>query len=723
MSINSNRLIKVCLIIYFIILIIHFGHVFLFTDIRTFYHASKTGIENDFSNDWMLESGETVNAYDVSKAGFCDGKVISKILPDTILENDAVCFSTSNLRFNVYVDDMLIYSYDTEENITGMGDGVAFHMIGLGSKDEGKIFRIEGKTVLNSGRGGRLNVIQFGPEESFRYYLMRSNILEVVLSFLMIVFGLITILFYFGMQRKNPMLRSLWALGLSSVIFGIWSLCDTGIPQFMSGGTYAAREVIYLSLHLAGFPIVYFVNYVTKNKRKIYLCISFALTIFFVGLILFLRFAFGIGFNSMVPIIYASYGSQLLLLLIMLIDNAIYCRNKKITSNLSYFYFGAGLFVLSSFIDMISYAIAHIGSLGHGSWFRLGLSVFIISLAFQIFDWWAKEKTSLERDRFVNRILQDIMDSKDPDDKINKVLEYLCEELHADRAYIFEEMRDGTFDNTYEYCAEGVTPEINNLKHLPYKGVVDAWYEEYKKGGHILIYDLEKYREVSEGMYNVLKPQGIETLVTGPLILEGQYIGFFGVDNPPPAMMLEVSEIIRLLMYFLSGLIERRDNQRQLMKYSYQDALTGVGNRRAIRQFEKECLDTTRSYGLIMCDINGLKIVNDTKGHEAGDELIKTVSDCLIDIFGSGYVFRMGGDEFAIYVFADTLEEFEDKIKRFEVMIADKGYHVAIGYSFAPGGDPDYNAHKIEADNRMYDAKRRFYSEGNDRRRRSSDEG
>ena len=88
-------------------------------------------------------------------------------------------------------------------------------------------------------------------------------------------------------------------------------------------------------------------------------------------------------------------------------------------------------------------------------------------------------------------------------------------------------MNDGTFDNTYEYCSEGVTPEIDNLKGLPYDGTIDVWYEEYAKGGHVLIYDLEKYRNVSESMYEVLKPQGIQTLVTGPLILEGDYIGFF----------------------------------------------------------------------------------------------------------------------------------------------------------------------------------------------------
>ncbi|MCR5094807.1 MAG: sensor domain-containing diguanylate cyclase [Lachnospiraceae bacterium] len=401
----------------------------------------------------------------------------------------------------------------------------------------------------------------------------------------------------------------------------------------------------------------------------------------------------------------------------MLIDNELYCRKKGESFSMKLFYIGAGVFVAASFIDMSRYIAGQKGSIGRGSWFKLGLVIFVFFMVFQIFDWWSKEKTSLERDRFVNHLLQYIMGSMDQDHKINKVLEYLCEELHADRAYIFEDMKDGTFDNTYEYCAAGVTPEIDNLKGLPYVGTVDGWYEEYKKGGHVLIYDLEKYRAVSENMYNVLKPQGIRTLVTGPLIQEGEYIGFFGVDNPPVEMMEEISEIIRLLMFFLSEMVSRRDYQRKLVEYSYHDSLTGVGNRRAITEFEREKLDTSRPYGFVMCDINGLKTVNDNDGHEAGDALIKGVALCLTEVFGHDQVYRMGGDEFAAYVYDDSRESFESRVNRLRTMIREKGYYVAVGYSFAVHGDPDYRACRREADNRMYDEKRKFYRDGNDRRR------
>ncbi len=77
----------------------------------------------------------------------------------------------------------------------------------------------------------------------------------------------------------------------------------------------------------------------------------------------------------------------------------------------------------------------------------------------------------------------------------------------------------------------------------------------------------------------------------------------------------------------------------------------------------------------------------------------------------------MGGDEFAVYAYEDSQQAFEEKIEKVRLLVKEKGVHVAIGYSYADGGDPDYKARRTEADNRMYDEKRAFYSDGNDRRR------
>lgn len=711
MNYSQSKSIKACVVIYFIVIILFFGYICFFTDFTDFMRIVKTSSSRDFTSGWKLESGEEVDLSEFVAGNYGGSFRLCKKLPGKMFETDALYFSTSNLCFDIYVDDDCIYSFKTKENLTGMGDGISFHMIGLGIKDHGATVIIDGETAFSNKHGGRINEMRFGPEELYRYYILRSKSLEVCLSLLLIIFGVVIIAFYFGMAEKSTMMKSLWALGLSAIMFGLYSICDTGTPQLLTGVTYASRDIVYLIIHLAGFPMIYFINCITKSRRPVFLYFSFAISILSFGGLLVSWNVFGIDLHRMVKLIFLSYGLQLAIIIIMLIDNEIFCRKKNKASNLKYFYYGVIIFVAASLVDMLRYLVGKKASIGHGSFFRIGLVLFFIEMAFQIFDWWSSEKTSLERDRFINRLLQYVMDMDNPESRINKFLEYMCTELHADRAYIFEDMQNGTFDNTYEFCVDGVTPEINNLKGLPYNGVVDVWYDEYKKGGHILIYDIEKYRHISENMYNVLKPQGIETLVTGPLILDGKYIGFFGVDNPPTEMMKEISEIIRLLMFFLSELISQRDYHDRLVKFSFHDALTGVGNRRAIKTFETEKLDTSRSYGFVMCDINGLKAVNDNEGHEAGDEMIKTVASCLTEVYGIDKVFRMGGDEFAVYAYEDSIVSLEEKIEKVRFMTSEKGVQVSIGYSYAEGGDADYETHRIEADNKMYVEKRKYYDE------------
>ena len=717
MRTDHSKLIKACIVLYIITLVLFLGRIFLFTDLKNFINARKEGAEHDYSKAWTLDSGETVDLLDISAGQMGGEYTVSKSFPDEMLETDSIYLSTSNLNFEVYVSDNLIYSYETRENLTGYGDGVSYHMIGLGTKDAGETMRIEARTAFANKKGGRINEMYFGSEEQFRYYIIRSNFIANTLSVIMVIFGVAVIAFFFMAFRTSPKMRPIWGLGVSAALFGVWSLCDTGFLQLLIGSIYACREIVYGIPHLAVFPLVYFINNLSRVKRKIYPYLSFVISNGCFGWLLFSRYALGRDLHTMTFTIYFSYISELLMLIVLLVDNQLYCRKKGVSSRLRNFYFGAGALVICSFTDIIRYTVGKKVAIGRGSWFRFGLVIFFISTAYQVYVWWTSEKTMFERDRFVNRLLQYVTDMGDPELKLDKVLEYLCTELHADRAYIFEDNRDGTIDNTYEYCAENVSPEIENLKGVPFDGVLDVWYKEYEKGGHVLIYDLEKYRDVSEDIYSILKPQGINTLVTGPLILDGEYIGFFGVDNPPAEAMHEISEIMRLLMYFLSSMIAQRDSHRRLVDYSYHDMLTGAGNRRAISRFEKEELDTSRSYGFVMCDINGLKAVNDNGGHAAGDELIRTVSACLTDVFGAENVYRMGGDEFAAYAYEDSREAFEEQIENVRSKIRDKGFHVAIGYSYADGGDPDYNARKKEADNRMYDEKRAFYSNGNDRRR------
>ena len=89
------------------------------------------------------------------------------------------------------------------------------------------------------------------------------------------------------------------------------------------------------------------------------------------------------------------------------------------------------------------------------------------------------------------------------------------------------------------------------------------------------------------------------------------------------------------------------------------DELTGVKNKTAYKELEKSVqtnIDNGMDYlpfGLVMCDTNDLKKINDTEGHVAGDEYIKKSAKLLCDIFDHSPVFRVGGDEFVVFLRGD----------------------------------------------------------------------
>ena len=117
-----------------------------------------------------------------------------------------------------------------------------------------------------------------------------------------------------------------------------------------------------------------------------------------------------------------------------------------------------------------------------------------------------------------------------------------------------------------------------------------------------------------------------------------------------------------------------------------------------------------------MCDVNGLKIMNDNNGHEAGDELLKDVAHSLADVFGNDNVYRVGGDEFAVYDCTSDKETFGNKVTEARNTIDRLGRSVSMGCIYNDSGEIDYEKIKIQVDALMYEEKRKYYEGRHDRR-------
>ena len=169
---------------------------------------------------------------------------------------------------------------------------------------------------------------------------------------------------------------------------------------------------------------------------------------------------------------------------------------------------------------------------------------------------------------------------------------------------------------------------------------------------------------------------------------------------------------------------EERKREERLLRIAMTDELTHLRNRRS---YEEE-LTKIRENGMddefviMTADVNGLKNVNDTKGHVAGDELIKGAAECLLLAIGNkGDVYRVGGDEFAALIHTDApqviCKEIEARSNNWHGKYSGE-LSISIGYA-AHNEDRglDINGLEKKADNEMYQAKAEYYKQaGKDRR-------
>ena len=118
-------------IVYFLLLTAFLVRVSFFTDLGDFMNARNTGMEHDYSEEWTLDSGEIVDLDTIAAAQYGGSMTASKVLPDKVEYTDDLCFSTSNLKLTVYLEQTPVYSFDTRVNLTGKGYGIAYHIIQL----------------------------------------------------------------------------------------------------------------------------------------------------------------------------------------------------------------------------------------------------------------------------------------------------------------------------------------------------------------------------------------------------------------------------------------------------------------------------------------------------------------------------------------------------------------------------------------------------------------
>lgn len=292
--------------------------------------------------------------------------------------------------------------------------------------------------------------------------------------------------------------------------------------------------------------------------------------------------------------------------------------------------------------------------------------------------------------------------------------------FEVDRAYLFcFNHQQQTMSNTHEWVAEGVSRESHNLQGVPFSTF--PWLmRQLAIGQDVHVPDTAALPDEAASERSEFHREGIRSLALVPFGNAAEPEGFIGFDSVrrhrsrAPEIMLG----LRLVGQMIFNAFRAREMAESLSHLAFHDALTGLGNRRLLRDRLEQMIARARRQGsvvaVVLIDLDDFKLVNDSFGHSLGDELLKAVAARLSDALReSDTIARLGGDEFVVLAEVGGNEHLAQLVERLFQALSqpvDAGdmalsVRMSVGIALFPADGEDAESLLRQADTAMYSAK------------------
>lgn len=214
-------------------------------------------------------------------------------------------------------------------------------------------------------------------------------------------------------------------------------------------------------------------------------------------------------------------------------------------------------------------------------------------------------------------------------------------------------------------------------------------------------------KKTNNSFYQLLKNNNISDVSFASVTAKNNHISILGVLNPKKGN--DVRKLLEEIAVCFSIAIYNKNHLNMTEIAAVTDSLTGVSNRVS---YKKDLAVFSKGknirFSCIYVDVNELHMRNNKYGHAAGDEMLIYVANTLKDVFYGHKIYRMGGDEFLVFVQDTEEKNVNECIEIFIKQLEPKDYHVAVGVSYREESS-DVEEMVREAEVKMYEAKASYY--------------
>jgi diguanylate cyclase (GGDEF)-like protein len=287
------------------------------------------------------------------------------------------------------------------------------------------------------------------------------------------------------------------------------------------------------------------------------------------------------------------------------------------------------------------------------------------------------------------------------------LLSYVGDMFKCDRVLVLLRTPEDTYRCTDEWCGEGVKSVRDQLQELTWLDMM-PWLDVVEDGRVTIIEDVESIKETNEELYEKLQQFNPKAVIMGQLSHMGEDLGFWLVVNPALENIQNVSAIFQGIFYLVGNLYHSQGTIEKLKDIGFTDKLTGAANRNALTR-DIELFRVGVPLAILFADLNGMKEINDTEGHEAGDRLLKRACDAIREVFPPDSLYRIGGDEFLVILSDIEKAEFFEKEVKVRESFKAHDVQVAIGAVYADSYARNFDELKSQADDLMYKDKKSSY--------------